>query len=221
MENLKKQEIFEIEVLEKLKNARLLEPLVFIGGTMLRLCHELNRYSMDLDFWLIKKVNIKNYYKDTISTLEKAYTITDAQIKFYTILIELKSENYPRKLKIEIRKENKKCEYEEKIAFSKFSNIQVLLKAATMEQMMKNKIEAFINRGEIRDCFDIEFLLRKGVPLHSTKNNLEKILSRTKKFRPSDYKITLGSLLEPEIRKYYTKKNFDFLVEKIKYEISS
>lgn len=219
MEILEKQEIFEIEVLEKLKNARLLEPLAFIGGTMLRLCHELNRYSMDLDFWLIKKVNIENYYKNITSTLEKVYTITDAHIKFFTILVELKSENYPKKLKIEIRKENKKCEYEEKIAFSKFSNIQVLLKAATMEQMMKNKIETFINRGEIRDCFDIEFLLRKGIPLYSTKDNLRKMLNAIEKFRPADYKVTLGSLLEPEIREYYIKKNFSFLIEKIKYEI--
>ena len=60
MQDLIKQEIFELEVLEKLKNNRILEPLVFVGGTMLRLCHDLNRYSVDLDFWLIKKVDIKN-----------------------------------------------------------------------------------------------------------------------------------------------------------------
>ncbi|MDH3259067.1 MAG: nucleotidyl transferase AbiEii/AbiGii toxin family protein, partial [Deltaproteobacteria bacterium] len=44
-----------MEVLEKLKNTGLLEPLVFGGGTMLRLCHELKRYSADLDFWFIKE----------------------------------------------------------------------------------------------------------------------------------------------------------------------
>ena len=50
MNIFEKHEIFEMEVLEKLKNARLLDPLVFGGGSMLRLCHELNRYSVDLDF---------------------------------------------------------------------------------------------------------------------------------------------------------------------------
>jgi hypothetical protein len=29
----------------------------------------------------------------------------------------------------------------------------------------ENKKAAFLNRGEIRDCFDIEFLLRRGVAL--------------------------------------------------------
>ncbi|MCD6228087.1 MAG: nucleotidyl transferase AbiEii/AbiGii toxin family protein [Candidatus Omnitrophica bacterium] len=55
MYNLHKHEIFEIEVLEKLNNARFLEPLVFGGGTMLRLCWGLPRYLVDLDFWFIKK----------------------------------------------------------------------------------------------------------------------------------------------------------------------
>ena len=54
MDVLKNHEIFEIEVLEKLKNGNFLSPLVFGGGTMLRLCYELNRYSTDLDFWFIK-----------------------------------------------------------------------------------------------------------------------------------------------------------------------
>ena len=62
MDIFRKHEIFEIEMLEKLKNNRLLEPLVFGGGTMLRLCYELKRYSVDLDFWFIKKIPIKNYF---------------------------------------------------------------------------------------------------------------------------------------------------------------
>ena len=30
---------------------------------------------------------------------------------------------------------------------------------------MENKIAALLERGEIRDGFDIEFLLRQGIPL--------------------------------------------------------
>ncbi len=52
-------EVFEIEVLDRLQRARVLENLVFGGGTMLRLCHELNRYSVDMDFWFIRDV-LKN-----------------------------------------------------------------------------------------------------------------------------------------------------------------
>jgi len=57
MDILKQHEIFEIDVLEKMNSIKVLEPLVFGGGSMLRLCHELNRYSADLDFWIIKNIS--------------------------------------------------------------------------------------------------------------------------------------------------------------------
>jgi hypothetical protein len=46
MDIFRQHEIFEIEVLDKMNSIRALDPLVFGGGTMLRLCHELNRYSV-------------------------------------------------------------------------------------------------------------------------------------------------------------------------------
>lgn len=52
MEELKKHEQFEIEVLKLLSDNTLLTPLIFGGGTCLRLCFGLNRYSVDLDFWI-------------------------------------------------------------------------------------------------------------------------------------------------------------------------
>lgn len=50
MQDLIMQERFEMEVLDKLNSSKILPKLVFTGGTMLRLCHGLNRYSADLDF---------------------------------------------------------------------------------------------------------------------------------------------------------------------------
>jgi hypothetical protein len=57
MDILQQHEIFEIEVLDLMKNARILGPLVFGGGSMLRLCHELNRYSVDLEEKLASILN--------------------------------------------------------------------------------------------------------------------------------------------------------------------
>jgi len=56
MEELIKLEKFEIEVLEYLNSGKFLDNLVFVGGTMLRLCYGLNRFSNDLDFWVIKEI---------------------------------------------------------------------------------------------------------------------------------------------------------------------
>lgn len=216
MDIFEKHEIFEIEVLEKLKNGRLLEPLVFGGGTMLRLCYELKRYSVDLDFWFIKKIPIKNYFKKFSNILEKEYEITDAQIKYYTLLFEIRSGNYPKRLKIEIRKEIKDCDFQERIAYSTYSNKQVILRTHTLEQTMINKINAILDRGEIRDGFDIEFLLRKGISLPELKTNqLSRLKERVNGFNARDFKVKLGSILKSDDRKYYIENRFNYLQEKI------
>jgi len=216
MDTFKKHEIFEIEVLEILKNSKLLEPLVFGGGTMLRLCFELKRYSADLDFWFVKKVDIKSYFEKIKQVLEQKYDLTDEQIKFYTLLLEVRSGDYPKRLKIEIRKEVKECDFQERIAFSKYSNRQVILRVHTLEQAMINKVNALLERGEIRDGFDIEFLLRKGIAIpqlnKEQENNLKK---RIDGFKEKDFKVKLGSILESDIRKYYIENRFTYLKEKL------
>jgi predicted nucleotidyltransferase component of viral defense system len=216
MDIFAKHEIFEIEMLEKLKNSRLLEPLVFGGGTMLRLCYELKRYSVDLDFWFIKKIPVKNYFKKFSNILEKEYEITDAQIKHYILLFEIRSRSYPKRIKIEIRKEMKDCDFVERIAYSTYSNKQVIVRAHTLEQTMNNKINALLDRGEIRDSFDIEFLLRKGISLPELKaEQLSRLKKRVNGFKEKDFKVKLGSILESDVRKYYIENRFNHLLEKI------
>jgi hypothetical protein len=148
MDILDRHEVFEIEVLDKLNSAKLLDPLVFGGGTMLRLFKE--------------------------------------------------------------------CDYQTKIAFSRFSTKQVLLKAHSLEQTMKNKIEAFLDRGEIRDCFDIEFMLRRGTafPELSAKrvNDLRK---KTNGFKGKDFKVKLGSIVDNNTRVYYVQNRFSYLIERL------
>ncbi len=215
MDILRKHEVFEIEVLEKLKNAKFLKSLVFAGGTMLRLCYELNRYSTDLDFWFIHKTDQKSYFNKLKEYLLKYYDLTDSQMKFNTLLFELRSKDYPKRLKIEIRREIKKCDCEDRIAFSKYSTSQVILKVHTLEQSMKNKIAAALNRKDIRDLFDIEFLLRQGVSIDISRNNLVELKEIIGGFKDKDYKVKLGSVLEADARNYYVKNGFSYLLKKI------
>ena len=221
MDIFRKHEAFEIEILDKMNSAKVLEPLVFGGGTMLRLCHELNRYSVDLDFWFVKRASQQKYFDIFQKAFEKDYEITDAEIKHYTLLFELRSAEYPKRLKIEIRRELKECDYQNKIAFSKSSVRQVLVRAHTLEQTMKNKIQAFLDRGEIRDCFDIEFLIRRGVDLPvSSDREIADMQDKIKRFKDIDFRVKLGSILEKDFRSYYVENKFSFLEEKIAAKIS-
>jgi len=216
MNVFEKHELFEIEVLEKLKNKTLLNSFVFGGGTMLRLCYELNRYSVDLDFFLLKKINIERFFIDVKKCLEKYYEITDAKNKHNTILFEIKSSEYIRKLKIEYRKKIVDYDYQQRIAFSKFGNTQVILNVLTLEQALKNKVAAALDRKIIRDFFDIEFIIRRGFPLKISNDECCKLKKIINNFSKRDYKVVLGSILDNKTRAYYTENGFAFLISTLK-----
>lgn len=216
MQDLIKQERLELEVLDRLNSQRRLKDLVFGGGTMLRLCWGLNRFSVDLDFWVIRALNFDKIFRELKKCLGQFYTLTDCTNKFYTQLFEMKSKDYPQRLKLEVRKELKKINIEPAIAFSQYSNTQVFLNTVSLKDMMTAKIEAFLGRKEIRDAFDLEFLFKKGIPLDASAQVLEKVLRGINSLTKKDYSVKLGSLLEAKERNYYLTQNFKILEAAIK-----
>ncbi|MBN2453674.1 MAG: nucleotidyl transferase AbiEii/AbiGii toxin family protein [Candidatus Omnitrophica bacterium] len=212
MQDLIKQEQFELEVLDRLNSKKLLSRVVFCGGTMLRLCHGLNRFSVDLDFWVSGDIDEKAFFKNVRECLALSYEITDSAMKFHTMLFEIRSKGYPRRLKIEIRREAKNVATENVIAYSPHSNIQVIIKAARLDEVIRSKVEAFLGRHEARDIFDIEFLLKKGIKLDAISvEKLRKVMQDLEKLYPRDCTAKLGPLLEAKDRAYYSRENFKIL----------
>ena len=221
MRDLIQHEQFELEVLDRLNSGKFLANLIFGGGTMLRLCHGLDRYSVDLDFWVTKDIDWAKYYRKMEEYLLQFYKIADSANKHFTILFELKSPQFPRALKIEIRKEAKVIKTETSIAYSTNSNVQVLLKTVTLEEMMKSKIEAFLSRKEIRDAYDIEFLLKRGIPLAAENERLSKLLDGLEKLGKKDFSVKLGTLLDASVRKYYVENRFRILEMNLRDKLKS
>lgn len=211
MQDLIKHEQFELEVLDRLQSGRFLANLIFGGGTMLRLCHGLDRYSADLDFWVTKDIDWAKFYRGLEKYLPQFYKLADSANKHFTILFELKSPQFPRSLKIEIRKEARVIKTDTSIAYSSNSTAQIMLKTVALEEMMKSKIEAFLSRREIRDVYDIEFLLKRGIALNADKETLDKLFAGLKKLSKSDFSAKLGSLLGASQRKYYKENKFRIL----------
>jgi len=216
MESMNEHELFEIGVLQWLKNRRFLAPLVFGGGTMLRLCHELPRYSVDLDFWFYRNMDYPLYFDNLTKSLQKDYILTDAAEKRFTLVLEIQREAGRQRLKIEIRKEIALPQStEEKIAFSTAGSVQVLLRGFTLQQMAQNKINAFLDRGEIRDVFDLEFIMRRGVNPDLNPDIINKLQNRLQNLTKHDMDVKLGSLLTPEWRNYYRSQGFSYLKGKL------
>jgi len=211
MEPFKQHEVFELETLQFMKNRRLLDSLVFGGGTMLRLCHGLNRYSVDLDFYLKEGVASGGYFKKLNEEFSGRYVISDSHNKRNTILVEIRHERYGMKLKIEINKKRHFTSFRTAIAFSPHAAMQVQVDTVSLPDMMNNKIEAFLSRKEIRDAFDIEFLLRRDVRFPDDKDKAGAVLKALKTLKKNDFNVKLGSLLPPEDRAYYRENRFAYL----------
>ncbi|MBN1363206.1 MAG: nucleotidyl transferase AbiEii/AbiGii toxin family protein [Syntrophaceae bacterium] len=211
MRNLTRHEKFEIEMLDRLNSGKFLRQLVFVGGTMLRLCYGLNRFSVDLDFWIVEELDERKLFGDMKRYLAGLYTLKDAANKFHTLLFEAKSDEYPNSLKIEIRKNIEKIHTEQAIAYSTYSDTQVFVTVPALEDVLERKIKAFLDRKEVRDVFDMEFLLKRGIRLNVPRADLERLLNDIEALSRRDYTQKLGSLLEEEDRKYYTKENFKIL----------
>jgi hypothetical protein len=79
---------------------------------------------------------------------------------------------------------------------------------------MQNKIAAFLDRGEVRDGFDIEFLLRRGITLPEMSiDQVTKFKKKLSLFKEMDFKVKLGSIIEEDVRDYYISQKFTFLEE--------
>ena len=85
---------------------------------------------------------------------------------------------------------------------------------------MKSKIEAFLDRQEIRDVFDMKFLFKRGVSLEASVDTLREVLGLINAFPRRDYTVKLGSLLEKEQRKYYSVENFKILKGALMRQVS-
>ena len=219
MKRLQDHEHFEMSLIQWLRSKRFLEPLVFGGGTMLRLCHELPRYSLEMDFWFFKKTDFARFYKRLRDLLTKDHDVTDAQDKYYSPLFEIRRARGTPRLKIEMRKKIAPIgSSEEKIAFSPHSPTQVLIRGFKLRQMFQNKVHALIDRGEIRDAFDLKFLARKGVVIELDEQQSRKVRERLRGFKKRDFDVKLGSILVPELREYYRENRFRFLEEKLGFD---
>lgn len=221
MQDLIEQERFEMEALDLLNSGRFLRFLVFEGGTMLRLCHGLDRFSVDLDFYMLTPEDSDALFSALASYLSRSYTLRDAADKYFTILFELRSPDFPRGLKIEIRKQTKPFKTEQAIAFSPHSTRQVLLNTVSLRDMMAAKIMAFLDRDEIRDAYDMEFLYKRGIQIEADQETLKALIQRIDSLPANDYAVKLGSLLESNSRAYYRDQNFKILRGAILHRLST
>lgn len=189
------REIMQEITLAGLSRTDFFEKATFYGRTSLRIFYELDRYSEDLDFSLLKpdsNFSIEPYFKAildefkslglTVSIKEKKKTkqsaIDSAFLKAETIWQEIVLEdiiketgvrsNKTLKIKIEVdRQPPLNFKTEEKLFLRPFS---FYVKCFTKSSLFAGKMHALLfrkwkNRVKGRDWYDLEWYIKKGIPL--------------------------------------------------------
>lgn len=142
---------------------------VFHGGTSIWRCYKGNRFSEDIDMYLtrdFKKIN------EFFSLLEKkGFIIERKKITETSIFSTLKFNRENVRFEAVFKKiRGSLKEYE--TAEGNFLTVYAL----KPEELIKEKISAYLKRQKIRDLYDIFFLLRYVENLSSVKKELKEFI---------------------------------------------
>lgn len=262
------REMMQEITLAGLSRTDFFEKAAFYGGTALRIFYGSDRYSEDLDFSLLKPdpdFSIKPYFKAildefkslglTVSIREKKQTkqtaIDSAFLKAETIWQEIVLEdiiketgvrsNKTLKIKIEIdRQPPLNFKTEEKLLLRPFS---FYVKCFTKSSLFAGKMHAllfrkWLNRVKGRDWYDLEWYIKKGIPLDvnhfltrakDSKDWPDNTISNEQVIDLLESKIqsvSFSSIKEDVVRfiqnddvlKIWSPEYFKDIIEKIKFE---
>lgn len=153
-----------LDVLQKIYTHAALAPMLgFKGGTSLYFLHQLNRFSVDLDFNLVDG-EVSFPASDLHGVLESVLTLHDAQEKEHTWFWNGVYKPGQWNMKVEVSKR----QYDDRYEYSGLFGLPI--KVLTLEHQLSHKLCAITNRTVMvnRDIFDAHFLLKKHVSPDAT-----------------------------------------------------
>jgi len=190
------REIMQEVALAGLQRAGFFEKAAFYGGTALRIFYGLNRFSEDLDFSLLEvnpdfslepffssiltefealgmKVNIQEKKKSTTTNIDSAFLKSETvwrELILEEVIPQAGLQSFPHiKIKIEVDKlPPLGFETEEKLLLRPFS---FYVKCFSLPYLFAGKMHALLFRNwkqrvKGRDWYDLEWYIKKGIPLH-------------------------------------------------------
>ena len=163
MIDLNKHKFYMVQILKDIySDIELANWLGFKGGSALMFFYDLPRFSVDLDFNLIKEEKEKIVSKKIRAILLKYGAIHDEATKFFGPLLVLDYGAGERKMKIEIS--NRK--FEDKYEMRNLLGIN--MKVMVGPDMFAHKLCALLDRSSVagRDIFDCWFFMKNHIPVN-------------------------------------------------------
>lgn len=226
------REYFQLVFLNYLYQEKQAEAIYFKGGTCLRLLYNSPRFSEDLDFstklskkildGLLEKVITK--LQKEISQIELSFIYQGKNSLRYKIKYQGEEFKYPLSIRIDFSLERVLLEADISRPQTKIPiNFVPLLIHLQEEEILAEKIRAFLARAKGRDIFDFWFLLGKNISLNQKllekklkkAFDKEKLLAKIKKYPEKKLEMELVKFLPKHYRKIIPLLK-EKLVEKFK-----
>src|SRR3989344_5247597 len=138
--------------------------LIFKGGTCLYKIYGLKRFSEDLDFSLIGKINVEELIKKILENIEGSEIKAIKRLK-NSILIKIAFKGIITKyntLRIDINLKNPVLDkFDVKNYTSSYIDINPFsLRVLSLKEILAEKLHSLLNRESARDLYDLFFLLK-------------------------------------------------------------
>lgn len=168
--------------------------VLFKGGTALRVIYGSPRFSEGLDFsgFGVRKPVIEELITDTLSTVERVGITVDieeakATSGGYLGIVHNRFGDHHVEIRLEISlRERTSPKPETTLIASDFLPAYPLLHLP-QTLLIKEKLDALLDRAKPRDFYDLYFILRKGLLPEKSRHLLAEALSRLKRMRPESF----------------------------------
>lgn len=177
--------------------------LGFKGGTAASMFHDLNRFSVDLDFDLLDDSKENYIFERVIEIVKKYGKLKESSKKRFNLLCVLSYEDKAHNVKVEINRRKFGSKYEIK------TYLGVSMMVMTIQDMFANKLMAMRERiGKTsRDIYDVWFFLEHHFPINkdivekrakmSFGKLMERCIQQLEKINNKNILDGLGELLTP------------------------
>jgi len=127
--------------------------VVLHGGTAIWRCYKGNRFSEDIDVYMPKDINKINIFFKNLE--KKGFIIKKKRIKENSLFSDLQFNRVS--VKFEAVFKNVKCVLKD---YETIEGNYITIYSLTPEELIAEKINAYIKRLKIKDIYDIFFLLK-------------------------------------------------------------
>lgn len=192
-----------IEILKDIyDDPELRTSLGFKGGTAAMLFYDLPRFSVDLDFDLLKTGNEDLIFDKIKAILGKHGTLREARKKRFTLFFQISYERGGHTIKVEASRRTSSSQFEPK------SYLGIPMLVMKQADMAAGKLSSIITRKKpaMRDVYDTWFFMKNHWPVservfeektgQSLDKGLKTIIKQVKGIRRNQILQGLGELVE-------------------------